>query len=170
MKKNIVTARDIENAGRPLGQVDESRLLSYITECEMMYIKPVLGDRLYHSLLADEEDANEKYVQLLNGGTYEVSGNIYAFAGLKATLSYYVFAKIVMVGDFQPTRYGMVLKESDYSSHISSAERSACYNDTLEVAHAYLQECIDYCKRMGLLTNGIGKAKASGGIRIRKIG
>lgn len=150
--------------------IDEKRLLSYITECEMLYIKPVLGEQLYHSLLADEKDENKQFVQLLNGGAYNYNGNVYSFAGLKATIAYYVFAKNVMVGDFIPTRFGVVMKESDYSSHISSAERSACYNDTLEVANAYLQDCIDYCKRTGLLLSGIGRATASGGIRIKKIG
>ncbi len=171
MKKHLINPNEVVNAGRPMGSnIDEERLLAYIGEAEMMNIKPVLGDKLFHALLADEEDANEKYVQLLNGGTYMVNDEIYSFAGLKSTISYYVFAKNVMVGDFQPTRYGMVMKESDFSSHISTAERSACYNDTLEIANSYLQDCIDYCKRVGILSDRIGRASASGGIKIRKIG
>lgn len=171
MKQHLVSTADVISAGRPLGNnIDENRLLSYITETEMMYVKPVLGDKLYHALLADEDDSNEQFLQLLNGGAYTAKGEIFSFAGLKSTIAYYVLAKNVMVGDFQPTRYGMVMKEADYSSHISTAERSACYNDTMEVANAYMQDCIDYCKRVGLISNGIGKATASGGIKIRKIG
>lgn len=171
MKQHLITTDEVVSSGRPMGSnIDSERLLAYITETEMMYVKPVLGDTLFHSLLADEEDANEKFVRLLNGGAYDVDGNVYSFAGLKATISYYVFAKNVMVGDFQTTRYGMVLKESDYSSHISSTDRSACYNDTLEVANAYLQDCVNYCKRMGLLASSIGTPSSSGSVRIRKIG
>ena len=136
----------------------------------MMYVKPVLGDKLFHDLLEDEEDTNEKFVRLLNGGAYSTDGNVYSFAGLKATISYYVFAKNVMVGDFQTTRYGIVMKDSDYSSHISSADRSACYNDTLEVANTYLQDCVNYCKRMGLIASNTGRPSSSGSVRIRKIG
>ena len=171
MKAHLITPSEVVNAGRPMGsQVDKERLLSYITETEMMYVKPVLGERLYLSLLEDETDSNAKYAMLLNGGSYSVNGEMFTFVGLKAAISYFVFAKNVMVGDFVPTRFGIVMKEADYSSHISTAERSACYNDTLEVAHSYLQDCVAYCRRMGLLTNSIGSPTASGGIRIRKIG
>lgn len=171
MKQHLITPKEVVSAGRPMGSIiDEERLLAYITEAEMMNIKPVLGDKLFHALLADENDTNEKYAQLLIGGTYTSENEIYSFAGLKTAISYYVFAKNVMVGDFQSTRFGMVMKESDFSSHISTAERSACYNDTLEVANSYLQDCIDYCKRVGLLSNSIGRPSASGGIKIRKIG
>ena len=171
MKQHLITPNDVINAGRPMGNnIDENRLLAYITEAEMMNIKPVLGDKLFHALLADENNTNELYKELLDGGTYIVNDSVYSFAGLKATISYYVFAKNVMVGDFQPTRFGMVMKENDYSSHISTAERSACYNDTLEVANSYLQDCINFCKRKGLLSESAGYPSASGGIKIRKIG
>lgn len=171
MKHHLITTDEVVSSGRPMGSnIDSERLLAYITETELMYIKPVLGDKLFHDLLEDEEDSNEKFVQLLSGGAYTADGNVYSFAGLKATISYYVFAKNVMVGDFQTTRYGIVVKDSDYSSHISSADRSACYNDTLEVANKYLQDCVYYCKRIGLLSSVAGSPSSSGSVRIRKIG
>jgi hypothetical protein len=171
MKQHLITTDEIIKVGRPLGpNMAADRLLAYITEAEMMNIRPVLGDKLFHALLQDEEDSNEQYKTLLNGGTYTSGENVYSFVGLKTTIAYYVFAKNVMVGDFQPTRYGMVLKESDYSSHISTAERAACYNDTLEVANSYLQDCIYYCKRVGLISSGVGRTSASGGVKIKKIG
>jgi hypothetical protein len=169
MKQHLIQTNEVVIAGRPMGNnINDERLLAYITEVEMMSIKPVLGDKLYHQLLQD--DIDESLEKLLSGGSYVYRGDVFHFTGLKATISYYVFAKNVMVGDFQPTRYGIVLKESDYSTHISTAERSSCYNDTIEVANSYLQDCIDYCKRIGLISNGIGKSTSSGGIKIRKIG
>lgn len=150
--------------------IDEERVLAYITETEMMYVKPVLGDKLFHLLLDKTNREKEVFKTLLDGGTYQYQDDYYSFAGLKAAISYFVFAKNVMVGDYQSTRYGIVMKDGDYSSHISSAQRSACYNDSLEVANAYLQDCIDYCKRKELITNGVGKSTASGGIKIKKIG
>lgn len=171
MNLHLINPSEVIVSGRPMGNnINEDRLLAYITEVEMMNIKPVLGDNLFHQLLRSVDEPNDIITKLMSGGSYEYDGKVYYFAGLKSTISYYVFAKNVMVGDFQPTRYGIVLKESDYSSHISTAERSACYNDTIEVANAYLQDCIDYCKRVGLLTKGIGKSTSSGGIKIKKIG
>jgi hypothetical protein len=169
--EHLITANEVVSAGRPMGgKVDEGRLTSYIAEIEQLNIKPVLGDALFLDLLQNG-DTNEKYKLLLSGGTYTSSdGSIYSFAGLKACIAYYVFAKNVMVGDFQTTRYGVVLKESDYASHISSKERSDCYNDTLEVANCYLKDCVRYCRHVGIISSASGFPKATGGIRIRKIG
>lgn len=135
-----------------------------------MNIKPVLGDKLFLDILQNGEE-NEKYQMLLAGGAYKANnGEIYSFVGLKCCISYFVLAKIVMVGDFQTTRFGTMLKESDYSSHISTKERSDCYNDTLEVANSYLRDCLRYCNHVGIPTDNLGVQRASGGIKIRKIG
>ncbi len=81
------------------------------------------------NILKDGE-TNDIYKVLLNGGTYKDSSeNLHTFVGLKTTLSYFVYAQNVMTGDFQSTRYGMRLKDGDYSSAISSKERSDCYNN-----------------------------------------
>ena len=169
--EHLITPSEVINSGRPMGgKIDEKRLLSYIAEVEQMYIKPVLGDALLLDLLQHGED-NEKYILLLSGGTYtDSNGDIYSFLGLKVCIAYYVFAKNVMVGDFQTTRYGVVMKDSDYASHISSKERADCYNDTLEVANCYLQDCVRYCKHVGIISSKGGYPRSSGGIRIRKIG
>lgn len=169
--EHLINPSEVSQYGRPIeGKVKDSQLLAYISEAEHLNVKPVLGDKLYLDLLKEGE-TNEKYQMLLTGGTYtDDESNIYTFAGLKTAMAYYVFAKIVMVGDFQITRYGTVLKDGDYSSHISNKERSDCYNDTLEVANSYLADCLNYCKRVGILTTAPGRPKTSGGIKIRKIG
>lgn len=169
--EQLITPSEVGKCGRPIeGKVKDTQLLAYICEAEQLNIKPVLGDKLYLDILANGE-TNEKYQKLLTGGTYTAAdGNIYSFAGLKTCIAYYVFAKIVMVGDFQVTRFGTVFKESDYASHISTKERSDCYNDTLEVANSYLRDCIRYCKHVGILSGAQGSQRASGGLKIRKIG
>ena len=85
-------------------------------------------------------------------------------------MSYYVFAKYLMVGDFNATRFGVMMKEDNYSSHISSAERSNAYSDALEVANSYLQDCVAYCRRVGLMSGRAGSPTATGAVKIRKIG
>lgn len=169
--EHLTSPNEVVKLGRPIGgKVDQDRLLAYIIEAEQMNIKPVLGDKLMLDILQHGEE-NEKYQVLLNGGTYTANdGNIYSFVGLKCCVAYFVFAKNVMVGDFQTTRFGVVLKESDYASHISTKERSDCYNDTLEVANSYLRDCLRYCSHVGIPTGNIGSQRASGGIKIRKIG
>lgn len=169
--EHLTTSSEVVKLGRPIGgKVDHEKITSYITEAEQMNIKPVLGDKLFLDLLANGEE-NEKYQTLLAGGTYIANnGELYSFVGLKCCIAYFVFAKNVMVGDFQTTRFGTVLKESDYASHISTKERSDCYNDTLEVAQSYLRDCLRYCSHVGIPTGNLGSQRASGGIKIRKIG
>lgn len=170
--EHLATVEEVIRIGRPIGgKTDHARIQAYINEAEQLNIKPVLGDRLFLDILSRGEE-DERYKLLLSGGTYtDGKGHPHQFAGLKCALAYFVFAKNVMVGDYQTTRYGVVLKESDYSTHLSSKERADCYNDTLEVAAGYLRDCLLYCRHASLPTaSGLGGQRASGGITIRKIG
>lgn len=168
--EHLLTPAEVCKLGRPIGNVDPAKLTAYITETEQLYIKPVLGTSLFLKLL-DDTTTDGRISMLLDGGVYDDADlGTQSFAGLKVALSYFVFAQNVMSGDFQSTRYGMVVKDGSYSTHISSKERSDCYNNTLEVAHAYLRECVAYCKSVGLIEKP-GRVKAAlGGVTIRKIG
>ncbi len=169
--EHIISPEEVVKLGRPIGKVEETKLLAYITEAEQMNIKPALGDELFLRILAEGED-NDLYKVLLNGGTYKDRNDcIRSFMGLKVTMSYYVYAQNVMTGDFQSTRFGTVVKQGDYSREISSKERSDCYNNALEVAHHYLKECVAYCKVKRLFKSTKSRrVVSSGGCTIRKIG
>lgn len=170
--EHLITVEDAKTLGRPIGKVDEGKLIAYITEAENLFIKPVLGDKLYMMLFDDEKNKGEYIKRLFDGGSYcDCCGEVHCFRGLSVTMAYFVYAQLVMSGDFDSTRYGMVIKDGEYSNRISSKERSDHYNNTLEVANAYLRECVAYCRSVGLIkcTNTTAKA-AMGGIVIRKIG
>lgn len=168
--EHLLTTTEVVNLGRPIGKVDEARLLAYITEAEQMNVKPMLGEKLFRRLL-DEGDTDETLIMLLGGGTYtDADGEPHTFMGLKTAIAYFVYAQNVMSGDFQSTRFGMVVKNGDYSSTLSSKERSDTYNNAIEVATFYLNECVSYCKAMGLFANVRRKAVATNGCTIRKIG
>lgn len=168
--EHLATPQEIVKLGRPIGKVDHEKLTAYITEAEQLYIKPILGTSLFLRLISDEKK-DEKTLTLLNGGVYNDSnGDVQSLVGLKVTLSYYVYAQNVMSGDFQSTRYGMTVKSDDYSSHLSSKERSDCYNNTMEIANSYIRECVSYCKAVGLIQQSGTPTASFGGITIRKIG
>ena len=169
---HLIEVEELRKLGRPIGKhVSEDKLLAFITEVEQMNIKPSLGEALFHSLL-EEGDSVEDYNTLLNGGTYEDEcGNLCSLMGLKVTMSYFVYAQNVMTGDFESTRYGMVIKDGDYSTRISSKERSDCYNNTLEVANYYLSECVKFCRAKNLIMSKTNPSVVStGGLTIRRIG
>lgn len=166
----LITPDEIKKLGRPIGNVDENKIKAFIREAEHMSVKPVIGDELYLKLL-EKGDSEEDYKTLLNGGTYTDSrGNVFSFMGLRVAISYYVYAQNVMSGDFESTRYGMVLKDGDFSTRLSSKERSDCYNNALEVANTYLKDCLQFCKEKGLIKRASMKKAKTGSVIIRKIG
>lgn len=169
--EHIIGIDEIKALGRPIGKVSTEKLMAYITEAEQLNIKPVLGDELFLKLLDDNEQNDEKVKILLNGGTYrDERDKLHSFLGLKVALSYFVYAQNLMSGDIESTRYGSMMKNGEFSTHISSKERSDAYNNSIDVANAYLKECVVYCKHTGLIKTA-GKAQYNvGGITIRKIG
>ena len=173
----IITPEWLKNIGRPMGKVDEKQICAYIAEAEQLLVKPVLGAALLVRIkeyintpdTAETEDA-ERYALLLDGGTYtDADEAIHSFLGLRMAISYYVYAQNIMVGDYQSTRYGMVVKNDDYSDRLSAKERSDAYNNALEVAQQYMKDCVDYCISSELIEEK-GKNKWAGSVRIRKIG
>ena len=167
---HLITTDELRKLGRPIGKVQDEKLEAFITEAEQLHIKPVIGDALFMRLLGDEAGSNED-MRLLQGGTYNDKRNEQkSFLGLKVALSYFVYAQNLMSGDFESTRYGTVFKDGDYSSHISSKERSDAYNNALEVANAYLQESVSFAKDKGLIKASGKRKYAVGGITIKRIG
>ena len=177
--KHIITIEQLKTLGRPIGKVDNDKLEAFITEAEQLHIKPTIGDALFLRLLeeaAKENVEDENLKILLEGGTYNESDfgrnndNVHSLLGLRVALSYYVYAQYVMSGDIESTRYGLNIKNDEYSTHVSDKSRSSLYNNAIEIAKGYLKECLTFCKVSGLIKEQ-GKSKVNiGGCTIRKIG
>lgn len=175
--ENLIETSQVKQLGRPLGDIKEDKLLAYIREVENTYIKPALGDTLFLALHADNLEIGGTYDTLLNGGEWNgedaacACSGVHFFSGLRTAIAYFVYAKSLMSADIESTRYGFMQKDGMYSEHVSQAQRTAAYNDAMEVGHAYLRECLEYCNAFGLINTGEKRRAAStGGFRIRKIG
>lgn len=170
MSNIINDIKELQGFGRPLGKIEAAKFFAFAQEAELLYVKPILGDKLYNEIVANPTD--EKYETLLNGGTWtDDNEDSHTFAGLKVTISYYIYAQNLMSGDIQPTRFGNVIKENDYSTPITDKTRSDAYNSTLEIANLYMKDVVAYCNFKGLLgANRKKQARVAGAIRIRKIG
>lgn len=165
----LIEIDEIIEYGRPLGKFDGKKLRAYIEEVEDVYIKKNIGNELYLKLKKDKE--NDDYKKLLNGGEYtNRNGETCSFLGLKKAISYYVYAQVIMSGDVESTKTGIRLKDSDFSSRISSKERSDYYSNALEVANNYLKDCILFCKEKNLITFKSKNFVSNGSIIIKKIG
>ena len=178
---HILTEEQLRKLGRPIGKkVDSTKLEAFITEAEQLHVKPIIGDALFLRILAElekESIEDKNILLLLDGGNYNSKdygkrGNddIHCFMGLRESLSYYVYAKYVMSGDIESTRFGIGVKENEYSSHISDKSRSTLYNGIIEIAKGYLEECLTFCKISGLIKSE-GRSRINiGGCTIKKIG
>lgn len=169
MRQSIITVEEAKTKGRPIGKIDNDKLMAIITEVEQTIIRPSLGDDLYVRLISDDELTPEEKT-LLSGGSYQEEQKTRVFVGLKVAIAYFVYAQNVMSGDFESTRFGMVLKNGDYSDKMSSRERSDVYNNITNTANAYLQDCIRYCHIKGIRTGQGKNLHTTSGCVIHKIG
>lgn len=170
MKEHILRILELKEYGRPIGKVSEDKLLAFITEAEMLHIKPTLGDDLYLRLLNEENWTKDEETLVYGGVYHDNRGEVRAFMGLKVAIAYFVYAQNLMAGDLESTRYGTVFKNGDYSTRVSAKERSDAYANAMEVANGYLQECVEFCKAKGMIKSRKASRYAIGGVRVKKIG
>lgn len=171
MSKTLITVEEARTLARPLLMHDE-KVMPFIVEVEQTQIKHALGESLYRDLHDEEKVADHVYSDLLSGGEYEdCCGKYHSFSGLKVAIAYLVYVKTLMCGDVESTRFGFMQKDGQYSQHISTAQRSAAYDEAMEVVQCYLRECIEYCKAKGLIKLcEVSKGLTSAGCIIKKIG
>ena len=186
MATQLVNPEQVKSLGRPIGKmVAANKLNAFIKEAERLHIKPILGDSLYITLLdaiSEEtgelkDDVDPRLGILLNGGVYDSADykkdsehEKHLLDGLRVALSYFVYAEDVMCGDFESTRFGTVVSNNNFSTRISRVYRSDLYNNSIDKAKAFLDDCLTFCKISGLIKEQ-GKSKVNiGGCTIRKIG
>lgn len=178
---NLITITEAKTLGRPIGKVADNKMQAIINEVENTIIRPSIGDSLFMDLISETFDRTFDYtfngmprkahmMMLLDGGKYNVNDQPRMFAGLKVAEAYFVYAQNVMSGDFESTRYGMVVKNGEYSDHISSKERSDIYNNATATAKAYLNDCLRFCHDVGLETKSGNVTHSTTGCIIHKVG
>lgn len=181
----IITINEAKTLSRPIGKVADDKILAFISEVENTIIRKTIGDAFYVKLADiekkggvwdhtfddtfEEEERNNLSLLLYGGIYFDDCGKAHVVTGLKKTIAYYVYALNVRAGDFESTRYGMMLKEGQYSSHISSRERDTAANSATEVANTYLQECIEFGKAKKFITDEGTSLNITSGCIIKKI-
>ena len=166
--KTIATPTDIRQKGRQMGKIDDNKLQAFINEVEMTIIRRKLGDELYIQLSTDE-NLSEDLQTLVDGGNYTIDSKPYLLTGLKTAIAYYVYAQNVLAGDYESTRYGMRIKDDDYSSVITQKERSDIAGQATDIADAYLEECLAYCDKKGISYLNGRSMRITSGCIIRKV-
>lgn len=138
IKKHLIEPYEVEQYARPC-TADEAIVVRAIEEAELLDIKPALGDRLFNRL-----QNIETHDLLMEGGEYEACGETRTFAGLKRTLAYYTWARLINSATHHLTRLGYVVKNDDYSRSADLRERQQAVGDATAIANQYMKECLRY--------------------------
>lgn len=144
--KHILTVDEFRELARPTSKhIDVEEVLTFIRECEDMFIIPGIGLSRFKRLLEDSLSVDDKI--LLSGGEYKDEKNtLYKCSGLKLALSYFVYAKMTMADGGMLTRTGMMQHNDSYASREEDKNKVRRYNEAMNVAESYFNSCLAYIK------------------------
>lgn len=166
---HLINKSDVVSLSRPLSvHVEESDINTFIDETEQIDIIPSIGSELYLDLRTDLD--NSKYKILLDGGVYlGRDGKKRIFKGLKAAMSYYVYARLLKNDGRILSESGFLSHNDEYGTKSDDKQKYASYNDALNVAKRYLADVLEYLKSTDATFNKKATVK-NNGTRIIAIG
>lgn len=176
--KHLITAADYKALARPASvHLDDDEVQAFITECEDMHIIPAIGyanfNRAVNSLtFTDVFDETFSASIWLDGGEFVTrecgcDGRTMWCTGLRKTLAYYVYAKMLRADGTMVARAGAMRHNDQYASHVDPNRKQ--YDDVMNIADRYLAECMEYAKAHSAECNAVRPIKGSRA-RIKAIG
>lgn len=149
----LITPEELSKLTR-MSYIDDDKARCFIDEAEQNDVRSKLGDPLYGYICSHVDDLYD----LLAGCTYETQcGDTRYHAGLKKALAYYAYSRLIVGGNIELTRAGMVNRDSDYSYHSDIGERQQTSRETAAIADRYLNEVLDYCRNDDTLKQYVPK-------------
>lgn len=123
----------------------------FVSEAQLLDVKPWLSDALLNELATqkatDPETLTAANLTLLNGGSYTYLTKTYLFAGLKAVIIYYAFARFTNRMPFNYTAAGIVKKDSDFSTPATDKDIQRLETESRLTADALKDEVILFLNR-----------------------
>lgn len=117
----------------------------FIREAQMFDLNGLVCESFYQDLTS--ETPVRDYTLLLEGGSYTFEGKKYEFAGLKAVLAYFAYARYVFVGHQVDTPMGIKEKVNQDGEAISQNERRDVRTMYKQQADLLWQDCDRYLER-----------------------
>nr|DAS49568.1 MAG TPA: hypothetical protein [Caudoviricetes sp.] len=127
----------------------EEEFNRFIREAQMFDFKGLVCESFFQDLTS--ETPVRDYTLLLEGGSYTFEGKKYEFAGLKAVLSYFAYARYVFVGHQVDTPMGIKEKVNQDGEAISQNERRDVRTMYKQQADLLWQDCERYLERNATL-------------------
>jgi hypothetical protein len=170
MDKHLIDFEEFRNLARPTSKhLDEEDVMNAISESEDVYIVPSLGVGVYNLVTKEYTEANpipDNLKILRDGGYWCIEDGILVFDttfdatfaiehqkvrvchGLKKTVAYFAYTKMVREDGAVVTRSGTVQHNDQYAARMAQNERHARYNDAMNVAEQYLNSCLVYLEQI----------------------
>lgn len=157
-RQPLLTVDQFRELARPTStHLNEDDVLSYVRECEDELIIPAIGWANFKSSLGLREWDNtfdDSFIPdlWLDGGEWEHKekdengeeyDKLYYCCGVRKALAYFVYAKILRADGTILSRAGTMRHRDDYSDHIDDPQIKQ-YNDVMNMAERYLNECLQY--------------------------
>ena len=117
----------------------------FIREAQMFDLKGLVSEAFFQDLTS--ETPIRDYTLLLDGGSYTFEGKKYEFAGLKAVLAYFAYARYIFVGHQVDTPMGIKVKENQGGETISQTERRDVRTMYKQQADMLWEDCKRYLER-----------------------
>ena len=127
----------------------EEEFNRFIREAQMFDLKGLVCESFFQDLTS--ETPVRDYTLLLEGGSYTFEGKKYEFAGLKAVLAYFAYARYVFVGHQVDTPMGIKVKENQDGEAVSQIERRDVRTMYKQQADSLWQDCERYLERNATL-------------------
>lgn len=109
-----------------------------IQDAEILDIKPLLGEKLYFDMRANEDATN--YALLLDGGEYTYDDFTYDFVGLKRVHVEFAYARLIFFGSETASPHGVVEKINQDSRHISRDRKKELWTASRQTAVEFWEE------------------------------
>ena len=143
----MITGFEDVRKARPIAENinDAKRLAPYIEEAETLWLKPIIGAKLYREIEADKPSFSD----LINGVLYD--NDTKDFPGLGITMGYLSFSRFVRNQNVNITAFGVVIKRGDLSEPAEDKTIVRIANDAEKIGLEYLDQCIEYMRYKGYI-------------------
>ena len=136
----LITLSDVQAFRRVDVKFDTNRFNTFVTEVQRKNLRNLLKDALYYDFMISDRTTGV-YADLLNGKSYQYSGQTIQFYGVKPALCYWWLAVAAREGDLFMSNYGAVQFVNNPQQHFeTSKEKERIAVQYMETAQNYAND------------------------------
>lgn len=132
----LITIADIRTYCKDVStHLDDNAVNPYIIEAQVVELRNLMGVKFFSLFMS--EITEQRMIDIRDGKTYQIDEIEINYQGLKPFLAYHAYARLIQKHGMQVTRFGLVQKESEYSSNVDSKTVATHATDARTIARVY---------------------------------